>query len=306
LNKVHGKFAKNSVENPMQLNTNQLVKLAVTAEISHPTLRKTGYVTTSEGKVEVYPSVGGITYNCRIGDSAIDLMADHVEPGVSVRNNGPSIGEFSANGALNVLACIGNKATVVSGDANGSEGFVTGKHGGVDHVMIDFETDILYKLNIGDKLRIETWGTGLRLLDYFPDITVMNIDPNLLRKLSISENSSKTISIGVTHTIPAKVMGAGIGAISAYSGDYDIQMFDKAVVKKHRLGSLRFGDVVGVIDSDASHGWIFKEGAVTIGVIAHSKSVISGHGPGVTTILTSPTGKIIPEIDVRANLRNLF
>lgn len=288
----------------MKSNETKLVKQIVMGEISHPTLRKTGYVTTSEGKVEVYPSVGGITLNCRIGDSAIDWMADHVEPGVSIRNSGASIGEFSPNGALNVLACIGNRAEVISGDAKGSEGFVTGKHGGIDHVMIDFEADILPKLNIGDKIRIHAWGTGFRLSDYYPEILAMNIDPALFKKLNISEKGNEGLSIAVTHIIPSKLMGSGLGSASVYSGDYDIQMFDQNVVEKYHLDSLRFGDVVAIMDSDASYGWIFREGAVTIGIIAHSNSVISGHGPGVTTIMTSPNGKIKPFTDANANLKN--
>jgi hypothetical protein len=290
----------------MKLNIDKLVKLTVMGEISHPTLRKTGYVTTAEGKVEVYPSVGGITTNCRIGDSAIDLMADHVEPGVSIHNSAPSIGEYSANGALNVLACIGNKAIVTSGEAKGAKGFVTGKHGGIDHVMVDFKREILLKLNIGDKIHIHSFGTGLRLLDNYPEILVMNIDPNLLQKLSISEKSKKSLAVGVTHMIPAKLMGSGLGSVSAYSGDYDIQMFDQKTVKKYNLSRLRFGDVVAIIDSDASYGWIYREGAVTIGIIAHSNSVISGHGPGVTTIMTSSFGKIIPVNDRKANLKNFL
>lgn len=287
----------------MKLNIDKLVKLTVMGEISHPTLRKTGYVTTAEGKVEVYPSVGGITTNCRVGDSAIDLMADHVEPGVSIRNSGPSIGEYSPNGALNVLACIGNKAIVTSGEAKGAEGFVTGKHGGVDHVMIDFSTDILLKLQIGDKIHIQSYGTGLRLPDYYPEILVMNIDPGLLERMNISEKS-KTLTVAVTHVIPAKLMGSGLGSASVYSGDYDIQMFDSKTVRKYQLNNLRFGDVVAIIDSDASYGWIYREGAVTIGIVAHSNSVISGHGPGVTTIMTSSSGRIKPVIDKEANLKN--
>ena len=275
-------------------------------EISHPTLRKTGYVTTAEGKVEVYPSVGGITTNCRIGDSAIDLMADHVEPGVSIRNRGPSIGEYSSNGALNVLACIGNKAVVTSGEVKGAKGYVTGKHGGVDHVIIDFSTEVLLKLQIGDKIHIQSIGTGLRLLDYYPEILVMNIDPDLLQKINISEKSKKSLTVGVSHIIPSKLMGSGLGSISVYSGDYDIQMFDKNTVRKYKLNNLRFGDIVAIIDSDASYGWIYREGAVTIGIIAHSNSVISGHGPGVTTILTSSVGRIKPVIDRKANLKNFL
>ncbi len=286
----------------MRMNTDKLVRLSVTGEIDHPTLRKTGYVINSSGKAEVYPSVGGITYNARIGQPAVGWMADHVEPGVSIVNSGKSVGEYSPNGALNVLACIGNRVQVVSGEAKGAVGYVTGKHGGIDHVMVDFDPPVLEKLMIGDKMLIQSFGVGLRLLDYYPEILCMNIDPDLLARLNISEK--KKLQIGVTHRIPVKLMGAGIGSSSTHSGDYDIQLFDDIAVEKYNLDTLRFGDVVAIIDSDASYGWIYREGAVTIGIIAHSNSVISGHGPGVTTILTSPAGRIEPIIDPEANLIN--
>ena len=285
-------------------NRDRLVRQAVVGEISHPTLRKTGYVISSQGRAEVYPSVGGITYNCRIGDSAVDWVADHVEPGVSLRNPAPSVGEYSPNAALNVLACIGNPATVISGEAKGAVGFVTGKHGGIDHVMVDFAPEVLEALNIGDRVRIQAYGTGLRLKDY-PDVIPMNIDPEVLERLPI-EGREDGLRVGVTHIIPAKLMGAGLGNVSAYSGDYDIQMFDEKAVRDYRLDTLRFGDIVAIIDSDATFGWIYKEGAVTIGVIAHSNSVVSGHGPGVTTIMTAPEGKIEPFRDPDANLKHVL
>jgi hypothetical protein len=227
-------------------------------------------------------------------------MADHVEPGVSIRNSGPSAGEYSPNGALNVLACVGNIAQIVSGDAKGDTGYVTGKHGGIDHVMVDFQPDTLEKLMIGDKIMIKSFGVGLKLLDYHPEILTMNLDPALLQNLIL--NQGKTMEIGVTHAIPAKLMGAGLGSISAHSGDYDIQIFDEKAIEEFHLDSLKLGDIVAILDSDASHGWIYREGAVTIGVIAHSNSVISGHGPGVTTLLTSASGRIKPVIDRSANL----
>jgi len=286
----------------LNLNTDKLVYLSVSGEIDHPTLRKTGYVIDNNGKVQVYPSVGGIAYNIRIGQLAVGWMADHVEPGVSIVNAGRPVGEYSPNGALNVLACIGNHAQVVTGDAKGTMGRVTGKHGGIEHVMLDFEPAELNKMNIGDRILIKSFGVGLRLLDYFPDILAMNIDPSLLINMNI-DNSDK-LRIGVTHTIPSKLMGAGLGNISAYSGDYDIQIFDEKAIEQYRLDDLRLGDVVAVMDSDASFGWIFREGAITIGIVAHSDSVVSGHGPGVTTILTSSVGRIEPFHDQDANILN--
>ena len=285
----------------IKLNTDDLIRLSVTGEIDHPTLRKTGYVINASGRVEVYPSVGGISYNARVGDRAIGWMADHVEPGVSIANTGKPAGEYSPNAALNVLACIGNRAEVITGEMKGAIGYVTGKHGGIDHVMVDYENSVLERLQIGDRILIKSFGVGLRLLDFFPDILAMNVDPDLLLKLNI-EISDK-LRFGVTHMIPAKLMGAGIGNSSAHTGDYDIQVFDKKAIEEYRLNHLRFGDIVAIIDSDASYGWIYHEGAVTIGVIAHSNSVISGHGPGVTTIMTSPGGKIEPFFDKTANIK---
>lgn len=288
----------------MKTNDNQLVSLSVGGEITHPTLRKTGYVVNSKGRVEVFPSVGGITYNMRIGDLATGWMADHVEPGVSIRNFAAAAGEYSANAALNILACVGNKAVIISGEAKGEEGFVTGKHGGVDHVLLDFQPEVLEKLVIGDRVQLKTCGVGLRLLDYYPDILVMNIDPVLLQKLPIHEGEN--LEVGVTHIIPAKLMGAGLGHTSAYSADCDLQIFDDASIKEYRLTELRIGDFIAISDWDSSFGWVYRQGAITIGLVVHSNSVIAAHGPGVVTILTSANGRIQPFIDKSANLKNLL
>lgn len=286
----------------LKLNTDKLVRLSVTGEITHPTLKKTGYVINTQGQVKVYPSVGGITYNVRIGDPATGWMADHVEPGVSIMNTGKSFGEYSPNSALNILACIGNIAQVLNGEAKGEKGFITGKHGKIDHVLVDFNPDVLERLSIGDKILVKAFGVGLQLIDYFPDILVMNMDPQLLQNLNIQVD--QYLKIGVSHQIPAKIMGAGIGSSSAYSGDHDIQIFDKKAIETYRLNDLKLGDIVAVMDSDASYGWIYRDGAISIGVIAHCNSVISGHGPGVTTIMTSAKGKIKPIIDPDANITN--
>jgi hypothetical protein len=97
-------------------------------------------------------------------------------------------------------------------------------------------------------------------------------------------------------------MGSGLGSSHSYSGDYDIQMFDKKVVKKFGLGTLRFGDFVAISDADHSYGRIYKTGAISIGIVVHSDCVIAGHGPGVMTVLTSGKGKIKPVISKKSNL----
>jgi hypothetical protein len=199
-----------------------------------------------------------------------------------------------------LLACIGNTARVVSGEAKGAFGTVTGHHVGVE---IDFNQKILEKLCIGDKILIKSYGQGLKLLDY-PDIKVMNLDPTLLDFMRITETNYDPIEVPVTCEIPAMLMGSGMGSICAATEDCDIGTADKILVKKYKLDQLRLGDIVAISDFDTSYGRIYKRGAVTIGIIVHGDCVIAGHGPGATTLLTSTKGKILYHIDANANIAN--
>lgn len=284
------------------LNTNRdkLIIQSVLGEISSPTFGVSPYRISPDGEPQVLPSVGGITYNVRIGDPAGGWQADHVEPGVSIKNMEKGEGQYSPNRGLNVLACIGNRAKVISGEAKGEKGIVTGKHGGIEHVLVDFEPETLEKLIIGDKLQVKTFGTGLKLVDY-PSITVMNIDPDLLVRLEINQQEGK-LEVPVTHLIPAQLMGAGLGSSHTYSGDYDIQLFDEKSVQEHGLEDLKLGDFVAISDADNTFGRVYRPGAVTVGVVVHTACVVSGHGPGVTTIMTSKEGNIIPVVQEDANL----
>jgi hypothetical protein len=281
----------------MEMNENNLVEISVMGEVSSPTSSSQPYCITPEGKPTILPSVGGITYNVKVGDNAITWEADHVEPCVSVKNK-----DREENGALNLLSCIGNIARVTSGDAKGHIGVVTGKHGGVENVLVDFEDRTLEKLAIGDKILIRGIGVGLSSAKY-PHIKIINMSPSLLKKLPIRQDKAKgVLHVPVTHIIPAAIMGSGLGSQHCYRGDYDIQLFDKEQVKKYNLQTLRFGDIVAIMDADHTFGRIYRTGAVSIGVIVHSNCVTAGHGPGVTTLLTSAEGKIVPCIDSTANI----
>ena len=288
----------------LKTNVEKLMKISVMGEIASPTIRSV-YNVSATGKALVLPGVGGITYNLRVGDPACGWEADHVEPGVSVENkeNDARSGQ-AANTAFNVLSCVGNQATVATGEKKGAKGFVTGKHGGIEHVLIDFPSEILEQLLIGDRILIKAFGLGLKLLD-FPDIKVLNIDPGLLEAWNPKPNGDK-LEVPVTHIVPAAIMGSGLGSNQVNSGDYDIQLFDEAVVEQYGLESLRLGDLVAIIDADHSFGRIYRQGAVSIGVVVHTNCVTAGHGPGVTTLMTSPDGKIIPQIIQNANVASLL
>lgn len=288
----------------LRTNADKLIKISVMGEIASPTIRSV-YNVSATGKPIVLPGVGGITYNLRIGDLACGWEADHVEPGASVENkeNDARSGQ-AANTAFNVLSCIGNKATVVNGDAKGAEGTVTGKHGGIEHVLVDFPSEVLDKLVPGDRILVKAFGVGLKLID-FPETKVLNMDPALLEAWNPQAKGDK-LEVHVTHIVPAAIMGSGLGANQVNSGDYDIQLFDESVVEQYGLESLRLGDLVAIIDADHSFGRIYRQGAVSVGLVIHSNCVTAGHGPGVTTLLTSPDGKIIPQIDPKANIASLL
>lgn len=287
----------------LKTNEDKLVKLAVIGEVSQPMLMAGGYNIGADGVPRTVPGVGGITYNKRVGDPCVGLAADHVEPGVSMRK-GDEPGS-RANAALNFLSCVGNQATVVSGAAKGRKGVVTGTHGGVEHVLVDFPEDVMEKMCIGDKIQIKAYGMGLELLDY-PGVRVMNCDPALLKKWKLAPAGGGRLKVPVAKFVPAKIMGSGLGSVTCHKGDYDIQMFDRATVEEYGLDSLRFGDFVAIMDADHSFGRIYKSGAVSVGVVVHSASDEAGHGPGVTTLLASPGGVIEPALDPGANLADLL
>jgi len=289
----------------LKTNVNKLVKMSVVGEAVSPVFGRSVYDISAEGVPMVLPGVGGITYNVRVGDLACGWEADHVEPGVSIENkeNDPRYGQ-GANAALNVLSCVGNEAIVVSGDVKGAKGVVTGKHGGIEHVLVDFPSKTLEKLMLGDKVLVKAFGVGLKLVD-FPSVKVMNMDPRFLEALNPKPKSGK-LEVRVSHVVPASTMGSGLGANQTYSGDYDIQLFDENVRKEYGLDDLRLGDLVAILDADHSFGRIYRKGAVSVGIVVHTNCVTSGHGPGVTTLFTSSTGKIVPKIDAKANIAFLM
>ncbi len=289
----------------LKTNLEKLVKISVFGEVASPVYGRGIYNISAEGVPMVLPGVGGITYNVRVGDPACGWEADHVEPGVSIENkeNDPRFGQ-GANTALNVLSCVGNEAVVVSGEAKGVKGVVTGKHGGIEHVLVDFQPETLEKLMLGDKVLVKAFGVGLKILD-FPSIRVMNMDPHFLEALNPKPVGDK-LEVPVTHVVPAAIMGSGLGANQTYSGDYDIQLFDEATRKEYGLDDLRLGDLVAILDADHSYGRIFRKGAISVGIVVHTNCVTSGHGPGVTTLFTSSDGKITPRIDSSANIAFLL
>jgi hypothetical protein len=274
-------------------NKSRLLKVAVMGEIVHPIGRRF-YSTTWDGKTKISLGMDGITYNVQVGDPAFGwASADHIEPGVSLVNKN-EVNDV----AFGILACIGNEARVVTGDAKGARGFVTGKH---VNLIAYFDNDTTEKLVIGDKIQVKVWGVGLSV-DGFDGVKVMKIDPDLFDKLGINESGGK-LSVPVVKEIPAYLMGSGIGhyPVSEYV-DYDIQTTCPEAIEEHGLRTLRLGDLVALRDQYCAFGRGYYRGAMTIGVVVHGHSDIAGHGPGVDPIMTTIGGEIVPELRHSANI----
>ncbi len=262
-----------------------------------------GWDVDRHGKPFILPSIGGIVTNIQVGDPAFGWQGDHIEPGVSCTADTRKPFEHP-NNSLQLLACVGNKAKVISGEAKGAEGVVIGHHGGSEHLIVDFPFATKQKMSYEDTILIQAIGQGLKLEKY-PDIFCYNLDPRLLKLMKIKEKNGK-LQVPVTTLVPAEAMGSGIGSAHVASGDYDLCAGDPETVAKYKLDKVRFGDFVALLDHDNRYGRDFRRGAISIGVVVHSNCFLAGHGPGVTTLLTCATPLIEPVLDPKANIADLM
>lgn len=282
----------------MKINTEQLVEMAVNARVDHPTIKS--YRGGFDGRARITLGPGGITYSHAIGDPCMNIAGDHIEPGVSMANP-----DRDQNGAVQMFSCIGNPVFCLSGPAAGARGWVTGTHGGVDHTMAWFAPEDLNKMDGSENFLIRTRGQGMKTADA-PDVFWMNLDPKLLEAMELEADENGRLRFPVVTVLPPFLMGSGLGSASMMTGDYDIMTQDKEANARFGLNDLRFGDFVAVLDHDSTYGSHYKNGAVTIGVVVHSDSFTSGHGPGLTVVATSESGALVPVQDKNANLKTYF
>lgn len=275
-------------------NESQLVQIAVTGNISQPTLRYPGYTLNDKGVGQVLPGMSGVVYNARVGDPAFGWAADHVEPGVSIANP-ESAGDF----ALHYLTCIGNTAVVTSGLAKGAKGIVTGEHA---RLLVDFPPDVNDLLCVGDSIQIIAHGRGLALND-FPQIELKKCSPQLINNIPFKVLDRNRIQVPVTTVLPPRIMGSGAELNSEYV-DQDLMSGDRALMAELGIDKMRLGDLVVIPDADHRYGRTYRKGAVTIALCIHGDSVMIGHGPGILTLMTCPEPCIEWVIDPTANIAN--
>lgn len=289
----------------MSIRTNQdkLVSVSVMGQIASPGfagLPALPYQLTSTGQPFLLPTFGGIVYNVSVGDSAYGWLADCIHPGVSIK-----LSDDNNNRGLNIFACVGNVAIVMTGDAKGTRGVVTGKSGRFsEHVIIHFEKSAREKMAIGDKIVVKSLGVGIDLLDHM-DVKVKSCSPELLEGLEVTTNSDGKLNVPVVGIVPSHLIGAGAG-LTSEGGSLHIQTADQAALQEAGLDQLKLGDVVALADTDSSWNHGYLRGSVAIGVVGQGDSPRSGYGPGLTVIMTSAVGGINPVVTSGVNVKDIF
>ena len=278
-------------------NADQLVEMAVIGYVSQPTMRPGGgYIPNNDGLSVVLPGMSGYIYNARVGDPAFGWMADHLEPGASTAHP-----ELDKDYAMHYLTCIGNRAVVTSGLAKGAEGIVTGEHA---RMLVDFAPDVGDLLCVGDGVQIRAKGRGLAFKDY-PGITLKKCSPELISAIPIEETGNGKIRVPVAIELPIRIMGSG-AELNPDFVDQDLMSGDRALMTELGIDQMRLGDLIVIPDADHRFGRGYKPGAVTIALCIHGDSVMTGHGPGILTLMTCVEPLIEWVVDPNANIANYF
>ncbi len=279
----------------LKTNKDKLITTAVQAVV-HPA-GSWGYSTTYDGKPKLSIGMASINYTVSLGDATYGWAnADHVEPDVTIQGRDrPRASEC----AIAILACIGNEAKVISGEAKGAKGMYIGRHAGSDDLAW-FPKTVLENLALDDKIQVKAEGVGLRI-EGFEDVRVNKLSPELLEKMGIKIEGNKLV-VPVVMEIPGHIMGSGIGGPFIEYIDYDIQTTCPEIVEEYGLKKIKLGDLVAIRDHYDYYGRGRYEGAVTIGVCIHGWSDYAGHGPGLNPVLSALPGRIKTKIDPHANV----
>ncbi len=280
----------------LKTNENSLVEMAVSGAITTPSVRPGQYIPHPDGRATILPGMFGITYNVRCGDRAFGWAGDHVEPGVSIDDDANS----GRHHALHYMNCIGNEAMVTSGMAAGERGIVVGEHA---RILVQFSPEAHEVMAPGDRIQVMTKGQGLALTDY-PGVALKKMSPRLFHAMGITETAGR-LHVNVAMELPVRIMGSGAELNSEYV-DQDLMSGDRALMAELGIDQMRLGDLVAIRHADHHWGRSYREDAVSICLCIHGDSIMTGHGPGILTLMTARAGNIDFTVDPSATLATLL
>lgn len=286
--------ARRSNSGLLKTNKDELIVTAVQGVVQPP--GGGGYSTSYDGKPVQDIGMASINYTVSLGDPAYGWAnADHVEPDVTFQGRER---QSPWDSALAILACIGNEAEILSGEARGAKGMYIGRHAGSDD-LVWFPKNVVEKLALNDKIQVKARGVGLKI-EGFEDVRVSKVSPELLENMGLTVEGGQLV-VPVVMEVPGHIMGSGLGFPFIEALDYDVQTTCPETVEEYGLKKLRLGDLVAIKGHYDFYGPGRYDGAVTIGVVIHGFSDSAGHGPGMNPILSALPGRIKTRIDPNAN-----
>ena len=86
---------------------------------------------------------------------------------------------------------------------------------------------------------------------------------------------------------PPKIMGSG-AELNAEFVDQDLMSGDRSLMAELGIDQMRLGDLIGIRNVDHRFGRSYRDGWVAVCLCIHGDSVMTGHGPGILTLITGP------------------
>ena len=86
----------------LKTNEKSVIEFFLECKPGQPRMRR-GWKVDHKGEAFLLPSIGGITLNVKVGDSAFGLAGDHIEPGVSCTANAKKPMELAPLSSVRVL-----------------------------------------------------------------------------------------------------------------------------------------------------------------------------------------------------------
>lgn len=259
----------------------KLISIKVLTEVSH-SKRVREFSLSKDGKIKYLPGTGSVVLGPKLGDPIKDWIGDHIEPGVSVKCESDS---EEAKRAMMTYVCIGNIAEIVKASRSylvGNKGVVFGKHGGINHILIWFNEDVLEKIVPDDEIVITAEGCGLESSN--EDLLLMNMSPSLFDWFKTKGLIEDSLVIPVTKRLKDVKFYSGFGSLPMMS-DYDLESYPE---------DLRFGDIIA-LDGGWDKDLKYSMDNISIGVVVHGDSTSLGHGPGVVFLMCVPKKAKIEE-----------
>lgn len=261
------------------------VAVSLLGAVEHPELGDSPYRIDTDGKPYVPVGDGGLVLGLALGDAVFAVDGDHAAPGACLTHR-----DEAARHALVLYSCIGNQAEVRTGRAAGARGAVIGKRGENGRVIVGMRQADLATMRPGDEVSVRSRGQGHRPAWLPAGVSVLNLDPDLLAVLPVSQAEQDVVVSGVRTVLPARLAGNGLGRPAA-AWDLDLQ------IGAGDGQDLRLGDLVAIDDIDARYNMGFRSGWVSVGIVVHGSSPLPGHGPGMTPILTGPRSELVARQD---------